>query len=115
MITTYNINLINSIILISLSLWGYFDSPDPSETAFIPTGIGIILLLCSNGIKNHNKMISHIAVLLTLLAIGGLSMALKGSMDRSDDMAIIRVSIMMITSVIAMIFFVKSFIDARKK
>lgn len=115
MIITHRINLINSIVLISLSLWGYLESSGEAYSALIPTAIGVILLLCSNGIRNHNKIVAHIAVLLTLLAIGGLSMALLGSIDRSNDMAIIRVSIMMITSIIAMIVFIKSFIDARKK
>ena len=74
--TTTQANLINSLSLITFSLWGYFSSETPSPTSFISAGIGVVLFLCSNGIKNENKNIAHLAVLLTLLAIGGLTMAL---------------------------------------
>ena len=40
--TTTTANLINSLSLISLSLWGYFSSDTPSMTALIPTFIGVI-------------------------------------------------------------------------
>ena len=61
----YKANLINSISLIVLGVWGYIDGS--SITALIPTAFGAILLACSGGVKNQNKIIAHIAVLLTLL------------------------------------------------
>ena len=60
-------NLINSISLIGFGLWGYFEVTSP--TALIPVGFGLILLLCYNGVKNQNKIIAHVAVLLTLQVI----------------------------------------------
>ena len=42
-------------------------------------------------------------------------MALLGAIDRHDPSAILRVSIMIVTSVLAMIAFIRSFIAARKK
>ena len=113
--TTTTANLINSLSLISLSLWGYFSSDTPSMTALIPTFIGVILLFCIKGIKAENKTVAHIAVFLTLLAILGLSMALKGAFSRDDIMAILRISIMALTSVFAMIIFIQSFIRNRKE
>ena len=111
----YIASLINAVALIGLSLWGYFSSDNPSFTALIPTAVGVILLLISNGVKTENKVIAHIAVLLTLLILGGLVKPLLGAMDRGDNAAIIRVGNMILTTVVAMVFFVKSFIDARKK
>ena len=46
-------NLINSISLMVIGLWGYFDVLSP--TALIPVSIGFILILCSRGLKNQNK------------------------------------------------------------
>ena len=112
---TTNANLINGISLIIFSLWGYFSSDDPSPTVFIPTVIGVLLLFFSNGIKNENKLVAHLAVALTLLAIAGLTMALLGTIDRTDNMGTLRVSTMMMTSIFAMITFVRSFIAARNK
>ena len=106
-------NLINSISLIGLGLWGYFEVTSP--TALIPVGFGLILLLCYNGVKNQNKIIAHIAVLLTLvILLALLGMRLPKSLE-SGGLGLFRVIIMCGTSLIAMIYFIKSFIEARKK
>ena len=115
MMNTTTSNLVNSISLITLSLWGYFSSETPSMTALIPTVLGVILLFCTKGIKAENKTIAHIAVSFTLLAILGLIMALKGALSREDIMAIVRVSIMALTSVFAMITFIQSFVRNRRE
>ena len=107
-------SLINGIILLIMGLWGYFESSSP--TAIIPMGIGIGILLCNKGIKNHNKVIAHVAVLLTLLSFANiipLNSALNNDPIRLN--AVLRVSAMLLTSTIAMIYFIMSFIDARKK
>ena len=107
-------SLINAITLILLSLWGYFLSDTPSLTALIPTLIGIVLLILNKGVKDENKVIAHIAVVLTLIVLAGLIKPLLGAMERDDTGALIRVAVMIISTILAMIFFVKSFIDARK-
>lgn len=107
-------SLINAILLISLSAWGYLSSETPSITALIPFFVGVILLFFNKGIKEENKIIAHIAVVLTLVILIGLIKPLMGAIERNDTMAITRVSIMLISTLIAIIFFVKSFIDARK-
>ena len=109
---SYKANLINSSTLIIIGLWGYFESS--SVTALIPVVFGVILFLCSKGVKSQNKLIAHIAVLLTLiilLSLGG--MRLPKSIE-SGGLGLLRVLSMIATSTLAMIFFVKSFIDARK-
>ncbi|MEM6964501.1 MAG: hypothetical protein AAF573_07040 [Bacteroidota bacterium] len=108
-------SLINALALVGLGLWGYFSSDNPSVTAFIPVGIGVLLLLMNQGVRKENKAIAHVAVLLTLLILFGLVKPLMAAMGRSDNMAVFRVGTMIVTTVFAMIFFVKSFIDARKK
>ena len=110
----YIASLINAAALITLSLWGYFSSETPSLTALIPTGIGIVILILNKGVKNENKVIAHIVVTLTLIVLIGLIKPLLGAVDRNDTLAIIRVTTMILTTVMAMAFFVKSFIDARK-
>lgn len=76
---TYQANLLNVLTLIAMSLWAYFayeptpDKMSPSVTTFIPLVFGVILLLCHNGIKKENKIIAHVAVLVTLLAVFGLT------------------------------------------
>ena len=110
----YQISAINAVSLIALGFYGYIQSDSPSMTALIPVIFGVLLLLMNSGIKSENKLIAHIAVTLTLVILFGLAMPLLGAIGRSDTYAILRVSVMVITTVISMVFFVKSFIEARK-
>ena len=110
----YFINFINSLVLIVFGLWGYFGSESPSFTALIPVITGAILLLLTPWFKNENKLVAHIAVLLTFLIIVGLLMPLRGAMARGDETGIFRVAVMLISSITAMIVFINSFVQARK-
>ena len=105
-------NLINSTSLILIGLWGYLSVS--SVTALIPVAFGIGLILCDSGLKNHNKLIAHIAVSLTLIILLALiGMRLPKSIE-DGGIGLVRVILMISTSVLAMVYFVKSFIDARK-
>ncbi len=110
-----NANLLNAVVLIGMSVWGYKSGGAP--TALIPLVFGAILLYFTNSIRNHNKTIAHIAVVITLIAliaivVKPLPRAING-MD-NDIMPLIRVGSMVLTGVIALISFIMSFIAARK-
>ena len=109
-----NVSLMNALILIGFGLWGYFGSADPSKTALIPVGFGAVLLVLNPGLRKYNKVIAHIVVGLTLLILIGLVMPLRGALGRSDGMAIFRVVAMMAATGVALVVFIKSFIDARR-
>ena len=105
-------NLINSLSLIVFGLWGYIDSS--SMTALIPVGIGLTLGAFTNGIKNGNKIIAHIAVLGTLIILVALiGMRLPKSIDQGG-VGLFRVIAMISTSLLAMTVFIKNFIKNRK-
>jgi len=105
-------NLINAIVLIIMGLWGYFETS--SNTAFIPVGFGVALLFLTGGVKNENKIIAHIAVVLTLLILlAMLGMRLPKALD-AGGMSLVRTIVPIVTGIVAMVAFVKSFIDARK-
>ena len=111
---SYLINLFNAIVLVVLGSWAYFASETPSVTALIPVFAGIILIAITPGFKKGKRIMAHVAVALTFVILLGLTKPLIGALERSDGIAIVRVSIMIITSVIAMIFFIRSFIKARR-
>ena len=113
-LNAHQASLINAISLILIGGYGYLQSDTPSPTALIPVGFGVLLIAMSPGVKNENKIIAHIAVLLTLITLFGLIMPLIGSIKRGDMQATFRVSIMILTTVLAIIYFIQSFIDARK-
>jgi len=110
----YKASLVNAILLISMSGWGYIESDFIAHTALIPFISGVILILINKGVKNENKVIAHIAVLLTLIILLGLIKPLIGSIEKQNSLAIFRVLIMILSSGWALKIFIKSFIDVRK-
>lgn len=107
-------NLINALVLIAFGLWAYFGSETPSATAFIPVGFGVVLLAFYKGVEKEDKIVAHIAVLLTLLILIALVKPLTAALGRDDSMAVVRVVVMMLTSALSMVFFIKSFVDVRR-
>ena len=107
----FQANLINAVILIGLGLWGYFGSETPSPTALIAPAFGVLLLLMTPGLRKENKIIAHIVVVLTLLLLIALVKPLTGD---GDQLAKMRVGVMMFSCLVATAVFIKSFIDARK-
>lgn len=108
-------SLINALTLIIMSAWAYFTTENPSVTALIPGFFGIVILALNGGVKKENKVIAHIVVVLTLLIIIALGKPLSAAIADGRNLSILRVGLMLLTSIIAMYYFVKSFIDARKK
>jgi len=110
----YLMNLINSLALIAIGSWAYFSSETPSVTALIPVIAGVILLLVTPGFKRGSRVLAHLAVVLTFLILIGLIKPLTGAIGRSDSLGIARVSVMIITSILAIVVFIKSFMHARR-
>jgi hypothetical protein len=113
--TAFSANLLNSFILIIFGMWGFLDAynadgTNMSKTTLIPIVFGVVFLICSPWIKKHNKSVAHVVVLMTLVLLIAL---IKPLMAR-EGTAQIRVAVEMLGCLIALIFFIKSFIDARK-
>lgn len=107
--------ILNGLVLVALSLYGYLSSDTPSVTALIPAFFGLIFVISYPMMKKDNKVVAHIVVLLTVLLIIALFKPLTGALGRDDQMAVIRVGIMLALSVVALITYVRSFIEARRK
>ena len=108
----YLSSLINATILVVVGIWGYFAGG--SVTALIPVIFGVILLILYPGVKKEAMVPAHIAVLLTLIVAIALLKPLGAALDRSDGPAIFRTALMFISSVLALISFIKSFRDVRR-
>jgi Ca2+/Na+ antiporter len=104
-------NIINSIVLVFIGMWSYLEAP--SSLVLIPVVYGVVLLICSNGVKNKNKLIAHIAVLLTLMLL--LAYFPFKLLNNDGGIELICVLVMTFTSLLSMIYFIKSFKANRKK
>ncbi len=112
MLNAGNANVLNAVTLMAMGAWGYSDTD--AKTALIPLLFGVVLLVFSNSIREHNKVVAHIAVVLTLLILFALvGMRLPKSMV-TGGIGLYRVIAMIVTGVIALVAFIKSFIDAKK-
>ena len=109
-------NLFNAFVLIGAGLYGYFgitaDDGTHSLTALIPAAFGLLFLVMHKGVANHNKAIAHIVVVLTLLLLGMCIWRFTKLEEWSTAKYIFLVCI--ISNAIALIAFIKSFIDARR-
>lgn len=108
----FKANTINAAVLMLVGIWGYFASGQ-ATTALIPVGFGVVLMALSGGVKKDNKVLAHIAVVLTLLIVIALGKPLMSQIGKGDALGIVRVGLMMASSIFAMVFFMKSFRDAR--
>ena len=97
-----------------MSAWGYVDTN--SFTALIPAFFGIILLILGTMLTNQKlvKLSAHLVVLFTLLILLALVIQVLPGVFERGGIGLIRVILMISTSSIAMIIFIKSFIDNRK-
>lgn len=114
-VTPFLINWFNSLVLIILGTYAYFISDNPSVTALIPVFAGVLLLILSYWIKHKSKMAAHFAVFLTFILLFALIKPLSAALGRDDIPASVRVSLMILSCLLASIVFIKSFFDARKK
>ena len=109
-------NLVNAIVLIAAGLYGYFGiaAADGSHslTALIPAAFGILFLAMQKGVANHNKVIAHVVVVLTLLLLVMCIMRFAKVQDWVDKKYVFLVCI--ISNAVALIAFIASFIEARK-
>ena len=97
-----------------MSAWGYIDTN--SFTALIPAFFGVILLLLGTMLTNEKlvKLSAHLVVLFTLLILLALVIQVLPGVVERGGVGLIRVLLMITSSSIAMIIFIKSFIDNRK-
>ena len=100
-------NLINSIALISMSAWGYIDTN--SFTALIPAFFGVLLFILGTMLTNEKlvKLSAHLVVLFTLLILLALIIQVLPGVVERGGVGLIRVILMISTSAIAMIIFIK--------
>jgi len=109
------ISLLNGIVLVLMGTLGFLGNGNYPITALIPVFVGMILIGLNKGVKNQNKIVAHIAVLLTLIMLLGLFKPLIGTIERGNYYGIFRSSSMILVTFLALITFIKSFIALKKE
>jgi hypothetical protein len=108
----YRATLLNGLMLIAMSIWAWFATGSPSVA--ITAAFGLLFLLMAGGVRRENKIIAHVAVVVVVIVILALVGPLLGTIERGNADGIVRVGAMMLTSILALAYYVKSFIDVRR-
>lgn len=112
--TAHTASLINALTLIACSIWAYIAIGGIHWTPLIPGAFGAALLACYPGVKAENKVVAHIAAVLTLAILIALYMPMASAIEDGLAGPLIRSGLMVVTTAFALIFFIKSFRDARR-
>ena len=109
------VNFINGLILIIVGLYGYFgvtsSTGAASVTALIPAAFGLLLVILSSFWNKAPKVISHIAIVLTLLLIIMVVNRFVKIDVWNETKYIFLICI--ISNAFALFVFIRSFINAR--
>ncbi|MEM1076393.1 MAG: hypothetical protein AAGI36_18170, partial [Pseudomonadota bacterium] len=102
------------VTLIVCSAWAFLSIEKTSPTALIPGGFGLAILACYPRLKTENKTVAHVVVVLTLVILIALYAPLSSAFQSGNAPGILRVLVMMLTSAIALLYFIKRFREARQ-
>jgi peptidoglycan/LPS O-acetylase OafA/YrhL len=110
------VNFLNALVLIAAGLYGYFmvaaSDGTHSKTALIPAAFGLLFIILGAFWAKAPKVVSHIIVVLTLVLLIMCSMRFAKVEGWNEKKYLFLACI--ISNAIALIVFIKSFIDARK-
>lgn len=106
------INYFNGLVLIIAGLYGYLSIVPQSMTALIPTFAGIIFIILGLVWNKSPKVVAHIAVTLALIMFA-MCIWRFTKIDVWNSPKYI-FTICILSNLLALIVFIKSFIDARR-
>ena len=112
MFKTYQASLLNAVVLVAMGLWAYLEKGSP--TALIPVFAGAILWIYNNQLKDGNKTVAHVLVVITFVMLLGTLMPMVGEIIKGDLLGVFRALMMFASCVVAMYYFIDSFREARK-
>lgn len=107
-----SINYFNGLVLILAGIYGYFIVSSESVTALIPTFAGIIFVILGLFWNKSPKVVAHIAVTLALIMFAMCIWRFTKIDVWNAPKYIFLVCIL--SNLLALVVFIKSFIDARK-
>jgi len=96
-----------------MSGWGYLDALTPSMFTLFPMYFAIILLALNDGVKYENKSQAKVAMVVSVIILAILFNPFSVAMADENHMAIFRTGTMILTTVVAIFFFVRSFLNNR--
>ncbi|PRY12374.1 hypothetical protein CLV24_108118 [Pontibacter ummariensis] len=113
MVHPYIINTINALVLIVAGLIAYFSNPARPPAALVAPFLGILLLACTYHLRKHNRFVFNTVTAVTLLA-GILVISRIDFEEFSFTERNILLTVMGLSCIIAVGFFVGTFVKERR-
>jgi hypothetical protein len=113
-VQTHTASAINALFLIALPGWLYLSSETPSWTILIPVGIGLALLACYPGVRAGSRIVTTLATLITAVTLFALFRPLMSVTGREDTSGLIRVLVMMGSTLFALTLFFRDIVRRRR-
>jgi hypothetical protein len=104
---TYQINLLNGVVLIVIGLWAYLSTTTEMATALVPVAFGGLFLLTIPPFRAGNPLTANILTLLSGLLIIGLSLSLVRSLREQQGLPVLPVVIMLCSTSVAFVYLLR--------
>lgn len=104
---TYQVNLLNGLILIIIGMWAYLTTSTDTATALIPVAFGSLFVITVPPFRSGNPLTANILTLLCALLIIALSMSLWRTIQEKQGFPILSLVIMLLSSCVALVFLIR--------
>jgi len=104
---TYQVNLLNGIILIVIGIWAYLTTTTETATALIPVAFGSLFVVTLPPFRSGNPLTANILTLLSGLLTIALCLNLWSSLQNDRGIPALPLIIMLISSTIAFVFLIR--------
>jgi len=111
----HQINLINAVVLLAIGLWGYLHPDAQRSSALIPVAFGALFLTTTPMVRSGNLVVSFLVSSLTLLLVLALGASLVEALQYHETGSIFRLSVMSLSSVLAVGIYFKAYLDQRAR
>ncbi len=105
---------INSFVLIVIGFWGYAANNFATHTAIIPLSAGILFLGMALLLKKEKKILLIFISTITFILLIAFIFPLLRNARQSDIWGMIRISIEMLASAMALIVYLRNYIQLNK-
>ena len=103
-------NLINSLVLLIIGLWGFGASGWGSTTALIAPSFGVLFLILMPFFNKGNKTVIYAVMVLTLILMIALLRPLTREMGQNDYQGVLRVATMMFSCITTTVVYYRNFL-----
>lgn len=103
----YKAAILQALIFLSVGFWGYAANNFAAHTAMVPLGAGILFLALSQRLKNPDRIMLLVVMLISLALFIALMIPFRRNAGQSDFWGMFRIAIEMTACALAFIVYLR--------